>query len=82
MKTAKDYLKENDFIANDHGNYVYGCGYHNVCLVHILQEYAELYANAKLDEAAENATVEMQSGRNGCKIVVNKESILSLKDDV
>lgn len=38
------------------------------------------YANQKLDEAAEKATVTMQSGRNGCKMVVDKQSILSLKD--
>lgn len=40
------------------------------------------YANYKLQEAAEKAIVKMDSGRNGCKMIVDKESILSLKDKV
>lgn len=43
----------------------------------------KLYANSKLDEAAENAKTILAKGRSGGgMIVVNKESILSFKDEI
>jgi len=42
----------------------------------------KIYANAKLEEAAEMATVKVSKGRNGCKMVVDTDSILQFKDQI
>lgn len=78
MKTAQEYLKQNDFIPNDHGHYVYGCGYHNVSLVHILEEYASFYANQKLDEALEKCSIQ----DNNWDAVISFKELENLKDEI
>ena len=80
--SVEEYLKENDFLPNKYGNFIYEYGSHRVNLSHYLTEFAQLYANQKLDEAAENATVKMDKSRYGCKMVVDKQSILNLKDKI
>lgn len=48
-----------------------------------VDEVAKIYANAKLDEAAEKATTIHYKQSNGnINSAVNKESILSLKDKI
>lgn len=55
-------------------------------IMKMTDEAAELYAryrasskvNQSLQLAADRATTKMQKGRNGCKIVVDPESILNL----
>lgn len=46
----------------------------------------KLYASEKIKQAlqlaADRATTKMSMGRNGCKIVVDPESILSLADEL
>jgi len=48
MKTPTEYLKENEFIPNEHGNFIYSNGAHSASLIHILQEYASIYADKKI----------------------------------
>lgn len=87
MKTGEEYLKENEFITNKFGNYVYSNGPHSFDLPTILQDYASIYANAKLDEAAEKAKAQLVSNNESvwysdAWAEVNKQSILDLKDQI
>jgi len=40
MKTPEEFLKENEFIANEHGQFIYSSESHSANLAHIVQEYA------------------------------------------
>ncbi|GGG97485.1 hypothetical protein [Pedobacter zeae] len=82
MKTAEEYLKDENCISNSNGVFIYKGGFHRINLAAILEDYAKLYANQKLDEAAEKANITTTSIFFGNKPVVDKQSILSLKDKV
>lgn len=55
MKTAEEYLKENEFIANEHGNYIYSNGAHSFNLKIILNDFAQQVAEKVRQDCVKNA---------------------------
>lgn len=69
MKTAEDYVKEiHGYDLDDNTTEILAASY---------RKYAKQVAEQALQDAAENATTVVDKSRYGCKIVVNKQSILN-----
>lgn len=74
MKTAEDFIYQFKPLETSNGN--------DAFTAEDAIKAMKLYANKKLDEAAENADIDIINDEQGFGASVNKESILSLKDKI